>query len=384
MPPIHLLIKPASGMCNMRCRYCFYHDITEKRLQGSYGFMKEETLTNILKKALEWADASCTIAFQGGEPTLAGLPFFKSAVRLSKEYNKKNMDINFALQTNGYNLGEEWARFFAEEHFLIGVSVDGTIHTHDAYRKSIDGEGTFLNIIKTVDLFDRYGVEYNILTVVNKKTASSIGKIYKYYKKTGFSYLQFIPCLDPLDTAAGAMEYSLTPELYGQFLCDLFDLWYEDIITGKEIYIRQFYNYCSLLLTGNAESCDMNGFCSIQNIIEADGEVYPCDFFALDKYRLGNLNDIGFDEVYARRLESGFLSHAKLPDSMCRACLYFPLCRGGCYRHRMMSSEENHRNYFCKSYQMFFEHCLPRLKQAAFILSKSPLTSPASDGILPL
>ncbi len=247
----------------------------------------------------------------------------------------------------------------------MGISVDGTIHTHDAYRKSGNGSATFLNIMKTVDSFNRYGVDYNILTVVNKRTASSIRKIYQYYKKMGFSYLQFIPCLDPLEAAPGTMEYSLTPELYGQFLCDLFDLWYEDLNAGKEIYIRQFYNYLSLLLTGNAESCDMNGFCSIQNVIEADGEVYPCDFFVLDEFKLGNLNNTGFDEIHKKRMEIGFLSSQKAPDSQCQACSYFSLCRGGCYRHRIMSMEETCRNYFCKSYQMFFDHCLPRLMQTA-------------------
>ncbi|GLC82902.1 anaerobic sulfatase maturase [Lacrimispora brassicae] len=370
MPPVNLLIKPASGMCNMRCHYCFYHDITEKREQGSYGFMSEETLKNVLEKALDHADIACTIAFQGGEPTLAGLPFFEQAVKLSKEYNRKNLEIHFALQTNGYSLGPEWAEFFAREHFLIGISIDGTIHTHDSYRKGGDGKDTFLNIMKTVDSFNQYGVEYNILTVVNRRTASSIRKIYQYYKKMGFHYLQFIPCLDPLDTPSGTMAYSLTPELYGQFLCDLFDLWYEDLSAGNEIYIRQFYNYLSIILTGNAESCDMNGLCSIQNVIEADGEVYPCDFFVLDEYKLGNLNNTDFDEIHKKRMETGFLSSQKAPDGQCQACSYFPLCRGGCYRHRIMSPEEDQRNYFCKSYQIFFDRCLPRLKQAAFWMQK--------------
>lgn len=370
MPPLNLLIKPASGMCNMKCHYCFYHDITKNREQGSYGFMSEETLKNILKKGLEYADTSCTIAFQGGEPTLAGLPFFERAVMLSKEYNKKNLEIHFALQTNGYDLSPKWAEFFAREQFLIGISIDGTIHTHDAYRKSGDGSATFLNIMKTIDHFAQYGVESNILTVVNRRTASSVGKIYQYYKKMGFSYLQFIPSLDPLETAPGTMEYSLTPEQYGQFLCGLFDLWYEDLIAGREIYIRQFYNYLSLLLTGNAESCDMNGFCSIQNVIEADGEVYPCDFFVLDEFKLGNLNNTGFDEIHKKRLDIGFLSSPKAPDSQCQACPYFPLCRGGCYRHRIMSGDEIHRNYFCKSYHIFFDHCLLRLKEVALGMKK--------------
>ncbi|MFT4107526.1 MAG: anaerobic sulfatase maturase [Lacrimispora sp.] len=370
MPPVNLLIKPSSGMCNMNCQYCFYHDIIEKREQASFGFMSEETLKNVIKKALDYGDNSCTIAFQGGEPTLIGLPFFERAVQLAKEYNHKNMELHFALQTNGYNLDEEWARFFAREHFLIGVSVDGTIHTHDAFRKNGAGEGTFLNVMKTIDLFNRYQVEYNILTVVNRKTAPAIQKIYQYYRKMGFQYLQFIPCLDPFDEEAGAMEYSLTPKMYGQFLCDLFDLWFEDFKNGREVFIRQFYNYISLLLTGKAESCDMNGFCSIQYVIESDGEVYPCDFFVLDDYKLGNLNNAGFEEIDETRMKIKFLDDDKLPDKECRSCSFFRLCRGGCFRHRIMSGEEVHLNYFCESYKMFFEHCLPRLNQIAQYLSR--------------
>lgn len=371
MPPVHLLIKPSSGMCNMRCQYCFYHDITEKREQDSYGFMSDETIEQVIKKALTQAEGSCTIAFQGGEPTLIGLPFFERAAALAKQYNTKNLEVNFALQTNGFRLGEEWAEFFAREHFLVGVSVDGTIHTHDAYRHDGAGRGSFLEIMKTIDFFEKYKVEYNILTVVNRRTAASIRKIYQYYKKMNFGYLQFIPCLDPLDAPAGAEDYSLTPDMYGHFLCDLFDLWYEDFMQGRRIYIRQFYNYVSLLLTGRAEACDMNGFCSVQNVVEADGEVYPCDFFVLDEFKLGNLNEVDFDEIHKKRLEIGFLAPEKGPDEECKACRYYPICRGGCYRHRTMSGKGSHRNYFCESYQMFFDHCLGRLDEVAGIMART-------------
>lgn len=363
MPPIHLLIKPSSGMCNMNCLYCFYHDITEKRKQESYGFMSLSTLENVIRKALQTAGGSCTIAFQGGEPTLIGLPFFEKAVSYAKKYNEKGLEIHFALQTNGYRLGEEWADFFAREKFLIGLSIDGTIHTHDVYRKSGGGDDTFLSIMKSVDFFNSHGVEYNLLTVVNKKTAAAVRKIYQYYQKMNFNYLQFIPCLDPLDSLAGKEEYSLTPEAYGSFLCQLFDLWYDDVLKGRLVYVRQFYNYASIILTGRAESCDMNGYCSIQNVVEADGEVYPCDFFVMDDYKLGNLNDVGFEQIHQKRLEIGFLSPNKNPDEGCQACRYFPVCRGGCYRHRTMSADG--RNYFCKSFLMFFEHCMPRLLEAS-------------------
>lgn len=374
MPPLHLLIKPSSGMCNMRCRYCFYHDITEKREQSSYGFMSEGTLETVIRKAMDFAEGSCDIAFQGGEPTLIGLPFFQKVIELEKQYNHKHLRVSNALQTNGFNLNADWARFFADNSFLVGISVDGTIHTHDGYRKDASGDGTFLNVMKTIDLFNQYHVEYNILTVVNKKTAAAIDKIYKYYKKMGFGYLQFIPCLDPFDEPSGSMEYSLTPKMYGEFLNRLFDLWYEDFTHGSPVSIRHFDNYLSILLTGHAESCDMNGFCSIQNVIEADGEVYPCDFWVLDEYKLGNLNNTDFEAIYQKRDHLEFLKRSMEVPDKCRSCPYYPICRGGCYRHRTMTESPEKLNYFCEAYEIFFAHNLERLQLIARRIS-SPKNS---------
>lgn len=373
MPAVHLLIKPASGMCNMRCEYCFYHDITEKREQSSYGFMSEETLRHVVSRAFDYAEGNCSIAFQGGEPTLAGLDFFRKAVELEKEYEtkyrQKHLQISNAIQTNGFGLTEEWARFFAENHFLVGISVDGTIHTHDACRRDSSGNGTFLSVMHTISLFNACHVDYNILTVVNRKTASSIRKIYAYYKKMGFLYQQYIPCLDPFDAPSGSLPYSLTPVQYGNFLCELFDLWYDDFVHGRTVYIRQFENYVSILLKGHAESCDMNGFCSIQNVVEADGEVYPCDFWVLDAYKLGNLNQVSFKEIEKRRQEIQFLERSHVVHETCKSCPYGYICRGGCYRHRVMTDDR--KNYFCESFRTFFDACLPRLQHVARLVQRT-------------
>lgn len=372
MPPLHLLIKPSSGMCNLQCQYCFYHDIVEKRSQNSYGFMSEETLEQIVKKALDYAEGSCTIAFQGGEPTLIGLSFYQHLIDLEKKYNKKNLAVHYAIQTNGYHLEEKWAEFFAKYHFLVGISLDGTIHTHDAFRKTPSDKGTFQDIMQTIAFFQKHQVDFNILTVVNKKTANAVSKLYKFYQKNGFSFLQFIPCLDPFDSVAGKQEYSLTPALYGKFLCELFDLWYEDYLHGKSASIRQFENYIALLLYHSAESCDMNGICSIQNVIEADGEVYPCDFFVLDEYKLGNLNTVGFEEINQKRKDIQFIERSFQKDENCKKCQYYPICRGGCARYRTMSGGYADRNYFCESYRLFFDHCLERLLKIAHFISSSP------------
>lgn len=371
MPHINLLVKPSSGNCNMRCQYCFYYDITNNREQASYGFMSEETLEQMIKKALAYAEGECTIAYQGGEPTLAGLSFFKKSLEFEEKYNVNRVIIHHALQTNGWLITEEWAEFLADNHFLVGVSLDGSKDTHNAYRRDAKGDGTFFDILKTIDLLNKYKVEFNILTVVNRRTGMKIRKIYQFYKKNRLDYLQFIPCLDPLGEEQGSREYSLTAEIYGQFLKDLFDLWYGDLLNGEQPYIRQFENYIAILMGHRPEACDQSGVCNYQYVVEADGEVYPCDFFVLDGYKLGNLNTCGIGEIDARRHEIGFLEYSLTDHDSCKVCQYYTVCRGGCRRHRITEEPDgNHRNVFCESYRMFFEHALDRMIHIAKQLSR--------------
>lgn len=371
MPPITLLIKPASGNCNLRCNYCFYYDETQKREQASYGFMSEETLEQVLKQALSFAEGSCTVAFQGGEPTLCGLPFFESVLRLEEKYNVNHVQIDNAIQTNGYRLDEKWAGFLAKNHFLTGVSLDGSKDTHNAYRKNIQGEDTFFDVMKTLNMLGEYGVEYNILTVVHNRTARKPRKIYEFFKKQHYGYLQFIPCLDPLGEESGGHEYSLTPEAYGTFLNEIFDLWYEDLKKGEQPFIRQFENYIALLIGQAPEACDQRGVCNYQYVVEADGEVYPCDFYVLDEYKLGNLNQVSFAEIDEKRHEIGFMEYSLTDHEKCKECRYYGICRGGCRRHRIFDDGSGHHvNQFCISYQMFFEHTLNRMISIAEMLKR--------------
>lgn len=373
MPPLQLLIKPASGLCNMRCRYCFYADIAGKRETASYGIMTDAVLEKVVEKALAYAEGSCTFTFQGGEPSLAGLSYFEKAIKLQEKYNVKNIRIQNAIQTNGTAMGiggrekcEEWCRFLAENHFLTGLSLDGIKATHDSYRKNMDGSDTFFQIMDMAAMFDRFEVEYNILTVVNAKTAAKIRKIYEFYRKCGFRYQQYIACLDPVFEKQGQQEYSLQPEVYGNFLKELFDLWYIDLQWGRQPYIRQFENYVAILMGKQPESCEQRGVCSIQHVVEADGSVYPCDFYVLDEYRLGNLRDCGFEEIAKRRKEIKFIENSLNHDEECRQCPYFALCRGGCARHRVENTDKDgKRNYFCQAYRMFFAYSMDRLRDIA-------------------
>ena len=368
MPPVSLLIKPASGLCNLRCRYCFYEDEARNRAQASYGLMSAATLENVLARAFAEAEGGVNIAFQGGEPTLAGLDFFHQVVALEQRLNARKVRVVNSIQTNGYRLGEDWARFFAENDFLVGLSLDGVRHTHDAYRLRADGSGTFFDILETKNLFDRCGVKYNILTVVNARTAQNARKIYEFYRKNGLKYLQFIPCLDPIDGAP--QPFSLSAEAYGRFLAELFDLWFADWEKGCQPYIRAFENYVGIMLGYPPESCDQVGRCSLQNVVEANGDVYPCDFYVLDEYRLGNLNEDSLADIRARLPQTAFLEQSLEVPPECSRCDFYFICRAGCRRHRRRRADGTLENRFCAAYRAFFAHALPRLHYLANALTQ--------------
>ncbi len=359
MPPLALLIKPASGMCNMNCTYCFYHDLMSKREIPSYGFMSGEVREALVRKALDYADGQCTFGFQGGEPTLAGLDFYREFVDLAQRCNHKRVKLTYFIQTNGYHLTEEWAKFLAENHFLTGISLDGTIHTHNRYRKDYEGQGTFARVMDSIELLDKFNVEYNILTVVNQATAMNARKIYQFCHKHDFRYLQFIPCLDPEGAVKGGEPYSLLPEAYGQFLCQMFDLWYDGYLHGDMVSIRNFDNYLGMLKGYPPEACDMRGICSVQHVVEADGSVYPCDFYVLDRWRLGNVLEGNFGEFAESATAGDFIAASETLHGDCGKCSYFGLCRGGC--RRLREETDSGRNYFCRSYRQFFDYALERM-----------------------
>ena len=361
MPPLNLLIKPASGRCNMRCRYCFYADETARREVKDYGIMQEDTLEIIIQKALMQAEFKCTFGFQGGEPTLCGLDFYRRVVELQKKYNVKGLQIENALQTNGLLIDDAWAQFLAENKFLVGLSVDGCASVHNKNRVDAKGEGTLSRVLAAAKLLEKYKCDFNVLTVVTDDTARKIDLIYDFFARHNLRWQQYIPCLD----AFGEADGWLTAEGYAIFLKKLFDRWADDVMNGRFIYIRQFENYIGMLLGRPAESCGMMGCCTMQYVVEADGGVYPCDFYVLDKYRLGSFTDMSFEEIDRKRHELRFIEESAEKDAECRACPWYPLCRGGCRRDRDIGDGVLSRSRLCAAYQAFFPYALPRLQLIA-------------------
>ena len=364
MPPINLLIKPVSGSCNMRCCYCFYTDEMANREQACYGRMSMETLEAVVCRAMEFAEGSLTFAFQGGEPTLIGLDFYRSLVELCARYNTKRLHIAYALQTNGLLLDEEWAVFLAQNHVLVGLSLDGPAELHDRTRTDAAGKGTHARVMAAARLLKKHGVDFNILTVVNGTVARSGRKMWSFFAKNGFDWLQCIPCLDPLD--ASPAPWSLTADRYAEFLKTTFDCWYADITAGRQVSERTFDNWVGMLAGRPPESCGMSGVCSHQFVLEADGSVYPCDFYVLDGLRLGNLVTDSFEDIERKREELGFVQASRYVHEDCRACEWALLCRGGCRRHREPFVEGRPGlNRFCEAYKQFFPYAIGRMQQLA-------------------
>ncbi|WP_461206381.1 anaerobic sulfatase maturase [Clostridium sp. DL1XJH146] len=356
MKNISFLMKPASGKCNLRCKYCFYNDEMEKREIKDYGMMSIETAQNIIDKAINFAEGGyITFAFQGGEPAVRGMEFFRNFVSYVNEKNTNNSKVNYAIQTNGMLIDKNWAVFLKENKFLVGISLDGTKDINDFNRVDAKGEGSFKKIIKTTEILDKHNVDFNILSVVSRANAKKILKIYNFFKKQGFKYLQFIPCLEPLDEEFGQTEYALTVGDYELFLKNLFNLWYRDIMNGEFVSIRYFDNLLSMYMGYEPEACDMRGRCSIQNVVEGDGSVYPCDFYVIDKYKLGNINENSIDEIINSEVGKRFIEGSfKLSDD-CKKCKWKSICRGGCRRYRELN-DEVYKNYYCKAFYNFYEY----------------------------
>ncbi len=331
--------------------------------------MTSETMRCVIDAALEHTQDYLTIAFQGGEPTMRGLEFFEDFVQYLNEKKRSKLQVSYAIQTNGTLINDKWCDFFAKNNFLVGLSLDGIKDSNDHNRLGSDKQGTFFKIMHTAELFDKYNVQYNILTVVSAHTAKHIKQIYKFYLKRNFMFQQYIPCLDELGEERGTKEYSLTPEIYEDFLKKRFDLWYEALSKGKIVSDRLFENLVMTIKGLAPEMCGMTGKCGIQTVVEADGSVYPCDFYVLDEYKLGNLCEDSIDTINKNREHINFYDLDSTYAQNCNECKWFFLCKGGCKRDRIELSENKlGHNYYCSSLKNFYEYSYERLQRIAQLI----------------
>jgi uncharacterized protein len=326
--------------------------------------MTEAILERLVESYLGLGFEQNSFAFQGGEPTLMGLDFYKRLVALQAQYGQ-GQSVSNALQTNGILLDDDWCAFLNEYKFLVGISLDGPRESHDVYRKDRAGRGTFDRVTAGIDACRRHKVEYNILVLLNNVNVDHPDTLYDFFAAQGIDYLHFVPCGEQdADDPRKALPFSITPQQYGAFMCRIFDRWLAEGI--KKRSIRLFDSVLSFLLGRPHTECTFARRCNDYIVIEHNGDAFCCDFYVTGQTRLGNIMDTPSDQLAGGEIKRLFGRKKTEIADKCLVCRYLDICRGGCPKDRaMLTGTHNVPSYFCDGYKMFFDHALPQLTAIA-------------------
>ncbi|HKJ80487.1 MAG TPA: anaerobic sulfatase-maturation protein [Ignavibacteriaceae bacterium] len=378
--PFHIMAKPIGPICNIDCKYCFYLEkenlYPEKRDKSSWS-MDYETLEKFIREKIESTKLQEeSFAWQGGEPTLLGVDYFKKVVNLQKKYSN-GKKINNAFQTNGILLDDEWCEFFAENNFLIGLSIDGPRNLHDKYRVDKGGKPTFDKVMSGINFLKKHKVVFNTLTVVQKDNSGHPMDVYNFLKETGSGYMQFIPIVERISTQkpdglslvlpyknnAVVSDWSVEPEQFGNFLIEIFNHWVRNDV-GK--YFVQMFDVSLEAWCGyNPSLCIFSETCGNALAIEHNGDLYSCDHYVFPENKLGNIMEdplLGMVES-AQQGKFGNDKRDTLP-AYCRNCEVRFACNGECPKNRFLTTPDGEYglNYLCTGYKSFFNHIGPYMK----------------------
>jgi len=377
----HVMTKPIGPICNLDCEYCFYLD-KEKLYPNTRSFrMTDAVLENYVRQYIEAQQVNeVTFAWQGGEPTLMGVDFFRRAIEYQNKYRRPGMRIQNAFQTNGTLLNDEWGTFLKQNHFLVGISIDGPPKLHDKYRYDKKGRPSSADVLRGLRVLQTHGVDYNVLCVVNRYNGDCPLEVYHYFKELGVEFIQFIPIVEHLDGKA-VTDRSVQARQYGEFLCAVFDEWVVNDI-GK-IFVQLFDVSLEAWLGYQPSLCIFNETCGNALAMEHNGDLYSCDHFVDPKYFLGNIMEIPIEEMVDSPFQRKFGTDKRdtLPQ-YCRECEVRFVCNGGCPKNRFINTPtgEPGLNYLCAGYKMFFNHIDRPMKLMAAALEAG---RPA-DSIMPL
>ncbi|HHF3390457.1 TPA: anaerobic sulfatase maturase [Haemophilus influenzae] len=353
MNSFQLMAKPTGSICNLDCQYCFYLEKPHLNQRA----MTNEVLEAYIKSYIETTpQQQVTFLWQGGEPTLAGLDFYKRAVNFQHKY-ANGKQIENSLQTNGVLLNADWCRFLHDHHFLVGLSIDGPKHVHDTYRLTKNGKGSFQQVINALDLLYNYQVSFNTLTVVHNLNVQYAKEIYHFLKRIGSSYMQFIPLM-------GDYKQQATAKDYGQFLIDIFDEWYANDVgkIGIQFIEQWFMAYLGL----QPSLCIFRETCGDQLVIEQNGDIYSCDHYVYPEYKLGNLIETPLIQLLDNNTKQKNFGVAKsFLSEQCKICKFRFACHGGCPKHRTIQGFGKAHNQLCEAYYSALSHMDPYLKSFA-------------------
>jgi uncharacterized protein len=362
--PFVVMAKPVGPVCNLECSYCYYLAKTELFAPGEAYRMSDEVLEAYVA-AFIYASPGPVVHFvwHGGEPTLAGLPFYRRAVELQERYLPEGWRGLNSLQTNGTLIDEEWCGFLAEKGFAVGISIDGPQALHDAGRPGRHGRPSHARAMRGFRLLREHGVDPDVLCTVNALTARAPLEVYRYFLDQGVRWAQFIPVVEKAPSG-GASATSVGPEAFGDFLCPIFDEWVRHDV--KRIGVQNFLEALVVVTGQPSNLCVMAENCGLALAMEHDGSVYSCDHFVDNAHRLGDIRRDGLAQLVgsAAQLAFGRAKSSDLPEA-CRQCPVLFLCNGGCPKQRLVPGEGPGRNYLCPSYRAFYTHALPYLQRMA-------------------
>jgi len=374
----HLLVKPTGAVCNLNCQYCFFLS-KEALYPGSKFRMTDEVLDAYVRQYLEAQDgAEITIAWQGGEPTLMGLDFFRRSVELVQKYQKPGTTIQHTIQTNGTKINDEWAAFFRENNFLVGISFDGPPDLHNAYRVDKGGRGTFKSVRRGYNYLKKHNVDTNILCTVHAANADYPVKVYRYFRdELGADFVQFIAIVER-DNETGYQEgddvtdRSVGAEQYGKFLIGVFDEWVRRDV-GR-VFVQIFDSALAAWVGAPPAVCVFSPTCGFALALEHTGDVYSCDHFVEPDYNLGNILETPMVDLVASAKQRKFgMDKLDTLPQYCRDCHVRFVCHGGCPKNRFIETPDGETglNYLCAGYKAFFTHVNRPMQMMASLLRQN-------------
>ena len=379
MTPFSLLIKPASSDCNLRCRYCFYLGTCKFYPETGRRRMGVATLDRTIASYMATPQPVHTFGWQGGEPTLMGVDFYRRAVGMQAAYAQPGTRIANGLQTNGTLLDDEFAAFLAEYRFLVGVSLDGPATLHDAERRTAGGRGSHGMALAGIECLRRNRVEFNILTLVNRTNVSKPVEVYDYLVEQGFFYHQYVECVEFAPDGT-PQPFAITGRAWGDFLCRIFDRWYSR--DTRKVSVRLFDTVLAGIVDGVSTICMSGEDCRKYFVVEYNGDVYPCDFHVRPSWKLGNVTTDGWTTLQQLPAYGAFGERKRKWNTKCAGCEFLPFCKGDCPKNR--GGPENRDparlSHLCEGWRQFYQYTLPRFQELAEDINRERGQSRASRG----
>ena len=359
----NIMAKAGGPICNLNCEHCYYLS-KEQMFPGSNFRMSDELLEEYTRQYIEAQHVpEVTFVWQGGEPTILGMDFYQKAVDLQRKYARPGLKITNSLQTNGTLMTDEWAQFFHDNDFLIGISIDGPADIHDRYRKDRAGNPSYEKVVRGLRLLQKHNVEYNVLTCVSVNNADRGLEVYQHFRDDlGVQFIQFIPIVER-DNETGYQEggtltrRSCTPQQYANFLISIYDEWIRNDV--GQVYVQIFDTTLASWLGERPGLCVFEPTCGLGLVLEHNGDVFSCDHFVEPGHLLENLKDTSLkDLVYSQRQRDFGFAKKDTLTQYCLRCPWLFACHGGCPKNRVRKSPdgEEAQNYLCKAYEEFFAY----------------------------